>query len=197
MRDRAEATLPASWRLRWLLVVVVVMAVLAAGWPLVNASISSMQPVAAGRILAIGPNSSRIARFTVGAGWSLVTSQSNPQQSYRLSRAGATLTVNYVTLTDSPAAAKLWSGLRSIVRIGDASARLSASRQVRSSQGVRGLTGTQTLSRGRTGIAAVFPAPGGKFAIEITAAAEPGGSAASRAAIRRVARSISFPEAQR
>jgi hypothetical protein len=196
MRGPGQATLPASWRLRWLLVVVVAMTVLAAGWPLVSASISSTQPLAAGRTLTIGPDSRHIAHFTIGPGWSLVTSQSNPQQNYRLSRAGAILTVSYVTLTSSPAAAKLWSGLRSIVRIGDASARLSASRPVRNSQGIKGRTGTQALSRGRTGIAAIFPAPGGKFAIEITAAAEPGAAAAHLAA-RRVARSISFPAVRR
>lgn len=196
MQGPAHATLSAPWRLRWLLVVVVVMAVLAAGWPLVNASISSTQPLAAGRTLTVGPDSRDIARFTVGPGWSLVTSQSNPQQNYQLSRAGATLTVNYVTLTDSTAAAKLWSGLRSIIRIGDASARLSASHPVRNSPGIKGLSGTQTLSRGRTGIAAIFPAPGGKFAIEITAAARPGAAAANLAA-RSIARSISFPGVQR
>jgi hypothetical protein len=197
MQGSEPATFPPFWRLRWLLAIVVIMAVLAAGWPLVNAGISGAQPLAAGRTLTIGPDAMHSARITVGPGWVLVTSQSNPLQDYLLRRNRTNLVVNYVTLTGSPGAAKLWSGLRRIVRISNASARLGAATTMRNSRGLKGLTGRQALSDGRTGIAVIFPAPGGKFAIEITAVAKPGATAADLAAARRVAESVFFPEVSR
>jgi hypothetical protein len=196
MRSTDPAPRTPAWRLRGLLAIVVIMAVLAAGWPLVNASISDTQPLAAGRTLTIGPDFEHSARITVGRGWSLLTSGSNPQQYYQLRRAGTDLGVSYVTLLQSAPDGKLWSGLGRIVLIGNASARLGAPRAVRSSQGISGLTGRLTQN-GRTGIGAIYPGPGGKFAIEMTALPRAGAPAADLAAARRVIRSVMFPEVRR
>ena len=196
MRSADSISVTPSWRLRVLLVIVVIMAVLTAGALLVNASISDGQNLLAGRTLAIGPSRKDSARITVGQGWSLRKSQSDPQQGYELYRGGVNLSVLYVTLIGRLLPEKLWSGLSHIVRIPSSSARLGGPGLIENSQGLKGITGTLTRS-GRAGLATVFPDPGGTFVIEMTTLARPGAPAADRAAAQLVVRSIIFPEVKR
>ena len=196
MRSADSISVKPSWRLGGLLVIVMIMAVLTAGLPLVNASIFDRQRLAAGGTLAIGPSRKNSARITVGQGWSLRKSQSDPRQDYELYYGGVDLSVRYVTLIGRSQPGKLWSGLGQIVRISSSSARLGAPSLIENSQGLRGITGTFTRS-GRAGLAAVFPGPSGTFAIEMTTLARPGARAADRAAAQLVVRSIIFPEVQR
>lgn len=133
MRE-APLSLTPVWRLRWLLLIVVIMAALTAGWPLANASISNAQPLAAGQTLIIGPKFKQSARITVGPGWSLLKSRSDPTQNYDLRHGSVDLSVHYVALQASPSAAQLWSGLRGIIRIASPGARPVP---VENSQGVK------------------------------------------------------------
>ena len=196
MRSADSISVKSSWRLGGMLAIVVIMVVLTAGWPLVNASISDRQRLAASGTLAIGPSRKDSARITVGDGWSLRKSQSDPQQDYELYYGGVDLSVRYVTLIGRLRPGKLWSGLGHIVRISSSSARLGVPSPIENSQGLRGITGTFTRS-GRAGLATVFPGPGGTFAIEMTTLARPGARAADRAAAQLVVRSIMFPEVKR
>ncbi len=196
MRSADSISVQPSWPLAGLLVIVVIMAVLTAGCPLVNASISDRQRLAAGGTLVIGLSRKDSARITVGEGWSLRKSQSDPRQDYELYYGGVNLSVRYVTLIGRSQPGKLWSGLGHIVRISSSSARLGAPGLIQNSQGLSGITGTFTRS-GRAGLATVFPGPGGTFAIEMTTLARPGAPAAERAAAQLVVRSITFPEVKR
>ncbi len=190
MRDEG-AGLGTSQRLRGLVVVVAVMAALTAGWPLANLAVSDNQPLAAGKALMIGPNTAHSARFAVGSGWSLRSAQSNPKQNYSLRYGGADLSVTYVTLSGRPSAARLWSGLMDILRVGNSTARLGRPVPVTDARGRTGMTGPVT-ENGRSGTATILLAPAGNFAIEMIVLAPRSAAAASRAAASQVVRSIRF-----
>lgn len=185
------AGLGTSRRLRGLLTVVAVMAALTAGWPLASLVISDRQPLAAGQALMIGPDTTQSARFAVGSGWSLRTSQSDPKQDYSLRHGKVDLSVTYVALTGRPPAARLWSGLRDIVRTSNLSARLGQPVPVTDAHGRTGITGPITENR-RSGTATILLSPAGNFAIEVIVLAPRSAAAASRGAARQVVHSIKF-----
>jgi hypothetical protein len=184
-------------RLRWLLAVVSVMALLTAGWPLLNTAVSDKLPLTRGAALRIGPGGPNSATLRVGPGWSLRPAESNQARGYSLRRGAASLSIAYVTLAERSEAPLLWDGLRAILRIRSPGLRLGSPAAITSIQGRAGLTGTLT-SRGAAGAAAIFVGPAGTFAIEVIGLApwSPGGAAAI-AAIRIVIRSLVFPAAPR
>ena len=94
-RPAASAT---KLRLRWLVIVVAVMALLTAGWPLLNIAVANRHPLAAGARLTVGTSPSNSAVVTVGAGWSLLSEQSNPMQGYLLQRGRVELSITHVVL---------------------------------------------------------------------------------------------------
>jgi hypothetical protein len=176
--------------------VVAVMVALTAGWPLVNLAISNRQPVPAGRTMSLGPDRADSARFTVGRGWSLRSSATDPRQSYVLRRGNTEMSLMYVTMSSRSQAPHLWSGMREILRLASSGARLSKPEPITSAQGRKGLTGTIT-ENGRRGRVTIYLGPGGTFAIEIISLAPAHASPASRALALREARSITFPAARR
>lgn len=185
------AGLGTSRRLRGLVTVVAVMAALTAGWPLASLAISDNQPLAADKALVIGPDTTRSARFAVGPGWSLRTSQSNPKQVYSLSYGRVDLSVTYVALSGRPPAGRLWSGLRDILRVSNSTARLGRPKPITDAHGATGITGPVT-ENGRSGTATIFPGPTGNFAIEMVILAPRSATAVSRVGARQVVRSIRF-----
>jgi hypothetical protein len=185
------AGLGTSRRLRGLVTVVAVMAALTAGWPLASLAISDNKPLTAGQAFVIGPDTSRSARFAVGPGWSLRTTQSDPKQDYSLRYGKVDLSVTYVALSGRPPAARLWSGLGDILRVSNSTARLGRPRPVTDAQGRTGITGPVT-EHGRSGTATIFPGPTGNFAIEMVILAPRSTTAASRVGARQVVRSIRF-----
>ncbi|HEY2638772.1 MAG TPA: hypothetical protein VGI66_02655, partial [Streptosporangiaceae bacterium] len=98
MRGR-PAGLRSSSRIRALLTVIAVMVALTAGWPLLNLAVSDHQPLPAGVRLSVRPNRAHSARFLVGAGWSMISSQSDPRHGYSLRRGPVAMSVKYVTVS--------------------------------------------------------------------------------------------------
>jgi hypothetical protein len=185
-----------SRRIRELVLVVAVVAALTAGWPLINLAVSARQPVPAGRTMSVGPNTAQSARFTVGRGWSVQTSATDPRQEYFLRHGAEQMSLMYVTLASPAEAVHLWAGLRKIVRLGNSSARLGKPTLITSARGRKGLTGLLTED-GRRGRATIYPAPRGNFAIEMISVGPQGASPAGLAAALRVALSVMFPAAAR
>ena len=181
-----------SWRLRGLMAVIAVMVLLVAGWPLVNAVVSGSMPVPAGQITETGAGPGQTFQITVGPGWSVPSAADQGI----LTRTGASLAVDAVTILGGTSVSQLWSGLSRIELVGDAGARLGPPVVVRTRQGLEGLIGELSVP-GRPAVAALFPGPGGTFAVEMIALGKPGSSAASLAAARQVIRSVSFPAASR
>jgi hypothetical protein len=182
-------------RLRNLLIVVTVMAILTAGWPLLNLAVSNHQLLARGTTLTVGPNSGQSARITVGPGWSVRSSQSNPQSGYSLDHGAVNLAVTYVTLANRAQTPRLWAGLRLILEITDPGARLPLFARLTTIHGRTGLTGRLT-GKALAGSAMVFAAPSGAYAVEILMLGPRTASRASRAAARQVVMSLRFAAAR-
>jgi len=180
--------------LRWLLVVVTVIAVLSVGWPAVSRAVSDNQPLAAGQPLTIGPDSAHSATFAPGQNWVVRSAETNPVLHWSLSDGPVDVTVVYVMVISPSQVGRLWPGLQSGLRLGDASARLGRPAGFTSAAGSKGLTGTLTAN-GRAGQAAIFPGPDGTFAVEIVSVAPVQDGAAARVAAALVARSLRFPAA--
>lgn len=172
------------------------MALLAAGWPLVNLAVSDDQPAAAGSPLTVGLDSTRSAQFTPGQGWVIRSAETDPKQDWTLRRGPVDMSVTNVPLTSSSQAGQLWPGLANILRLNDPSAQLGKPAVLTSPQGGKGLTGTVT-ENGQAGQAAVFPGPTEKFAIEIVSMAPENDRQTARAAESQVVRSLRFPAASR
>jgi len=177
--------------LRWLIVVVTVLLLLAVGWPLVSLAVSDDQPAAAGQPLAIGPGGDRSVTFTPGPNWVVHNAGTNPIERWSLSDGPVDVTVIYVTLLGRSQVGRLWPGLLSILRLGDASARLGRPATVTSLAGDRGLTGPLTANDW-AGQATLFASPKAQFAIEFVSVAPVGDRAAALAASALVARSVLF-----
>jgi hypothetical protein len=180
--------------LRRLGAVVVIIAGLTAGWPLVNTLVSSRQPVAANTTFVIGPRRSQSARFTVGPGWSMLRSQSDPRRGYSLSWGPMHMSVFYVAPVLPADAVELWPGLLTILQISHPGARLGAPGLITSFYGDKGLAGEVT-GRGFAGHAVIFANLARRFAIEMVMLAPKSASARQIAAAERVVRSVKFPSA--
>ena len=173
------------------------MALLTAGWPLLNTTVSDSQPLAAGAALRIGPGGANSAVVRVGHGWSMRPAESNPARSYSLRRGAATATVAYVAMADRSAVPRLWKGLRAILRIESPGLRLGSPTPVTSSQGRAGKTGAVT-SRRTVGAATIYVGPSRTFAILIIVLAPRNArGVAALAPTRMFVRSVLFPAAQR
>ncbi len=192
--EHPAAGLGPSRRIRALVTVIAVMVALTAGWPLLNLTVSDHQPIAAGETLSVGPDSAHSARFAVGRGWSVRSSDSDPRRSYSLRRGRVDMTVTYVTVPSTSRPALLWSGLLDILRVSNAAYRLGTPGTAPDAHGNKAITGPVSDS-GRSGTATILPDPAGGFAIEMIILAPPDASAARRSAAQQVMRSIRFPPA--
>jgi hypothetical protein len=178
--------------LRRLGAVVVIMAGLTAGWPLLDTLVSGRQPVAANTTFTIGPRGAESARVTVGPGWSMQRAQTNPRRDYTLSIGVVRVSVLYVAPVSAGDAAELWPGLQTILRLSHPGARLSAPELISSAYGQKGLAG-RVSGRGLAGRIAIFPDLARRFAIEMVVFAPAGARLRQVVAAQSVMRSIRFP----
>jgi hypothetical protein len=178
-------------RLRWLAIVVAIMALLTAGWPLLNSAVDNRQPLAAGSRLTVGTAPASAADVTVGPGWSVLPAQSNPVQGYVLQKGGLLLYLTHVSLVDRNQVQRLWPGLRRILSVNHPGSRLSRPAFITTAHGLLAFTGVVVGTR-VTGTATIFPGPSREFAIVIIALAPRHTSPALRAATARIIASLMF-----
>jgi hypothetical protein len=177
-------------RLRWLVIVVAVMAVLTAGWPLLDMAVANRHPLAAGSRLTVGPSSSS-GVVTVGPGWSQLSAQSNPTQGYLLQRGRLDLSITHVGLVNREQLPQMWRGLLRILSVSNPGIRLSKPALITTSHGVHAITGVVTGPR-LIGTATIVRSPSGNFGIDMVALAPHRTSRALRAAAVRVMVSLMF-----
>lgn len=177
-------------RLRWLVIVVAVMAALTAGWPLLNTAVANRHPLAAGSRLTVGTRPSS-GVVTVGAGWSLLSEQSNPTQGYLLQRGNLQLSIRHVGLLNRAQLPQMWRGLRLILSVSNPGIRLSKPAFITTRRGLHAVTVVVT-SRRQIGTATIVRGPSGNFGIEMLALAPRGTSPALHAAAARVMVSLMF-----
>lgn len=196
MAAEETATSPAAsvikLRLRWLLIVVAVMAVLTAGWPLLNMAVANRRPLAAGSHLTVGTGPSSSAVITVGPGWSLLSAQSNPMLGYVLQHGQIQLSINHVALVAGNQVPRLWRGLREILALSDPGVRLTRPVLIMRDHKLRAITGAIIGTR-LVGSASIVPGPSRQFGIEMIALAPRGTNAARRLLAIMVMRSLRFP----
>lgn len=173
---------------RWPLVAgtLAMIAFLTFGWLLIGRALPDAQPVTAGTRLAFGSDDEAVT--VVGApGWELSRSASVVGQTYQLTRGDVELTMAYTSLPAGDI--DVWSGLSKVVRV--AGGTLGPAQPATTAGGVAGQTGSLHQS-GETGVATVFVAPAGDYAIESTVLGKPGASPADRAAATEIVRSLTF-----
>lgn len=190
--DGAAASRPDSARLRWLAIVIAIMAVLTAGWPLLSLAVTDQDRLAANSKLVVGPGHSNSAVVRVGPGWLLHPGESNPHLAYSLQRGPADMSIAYVTLVNNRQVSDLWAGLREVVQIRHPGASLSAPIPVVSIHGAKGNLGV-VRAPDLVGTAAVFAGPSRLFAIEMVVVAPKGTARLNLVAAQRIVRSLLFP----
>jgi hypothetical protein len=186
--DRA-VTRADTLRLRWLTVIIFVMAVLTVGWPLINIAVPNRRTLTSGTILTLGPSQADLARLTVGPGWSMVPSQTDPRLDYVLRRGHVELAISYVALIDRAQTAHLWTGLRQVMEVSNPGVRLGRPSAFKTAQGRRGAQGALASSTD-IGTAAVVGNPSGTFAVEMVLVSPRRASRANLAAARELMRSL-------
>lgn len=190
----AATAIMGSARLRWLAVIIAVMAVLTAGWPLLNRIVSDHQRLAARSRLTIGPGRKNSAIVTVGPGWTLRPGETNPRLVYSLARGPVTMSITYATLVNNRQASHLWAGLREVVQVSHPGATLSAPVRVRTSHGSAGDIGV-VKGPGLAGTVSVFAGPSRQYAIEMVIEAPNASARLNLLAAQRIMRSLIFPSA--
>ncbi|MGW2510132.1 hypothetical protein ACWC0A_12000 [Streptomyces scopuliridis] len=172
--------------------VLLVMAALTAGWPLIDRALNDHERVPDGTLLELGPDDNIAVLRVTGSGWALSKSASDPDTMYVLTRDGVDLVAGYVALTAAGRAGELWAGLRKVQSVADESTRLGAPHSVTSAGGAQGETGTLTRG-GRTGTATVWLPPDLSYAVEITVLARPDADPRAAADAAAMVRSVAFP----
>jgi hypothetical protein len=190
----AATALLGSARLRWLAVIIAVMAVLTAGWPLLNRVVSDHQRLAARSRLTIGPGRRNSAIVTVGPGWTLRPGETNPRMVYILARGPVKMSIAYATLVNNRQVGDLWAGLREVVQISHPGATLSAPAPVRTTHGYAGDIGV-VKAPGLEGTVSVFAGPSRQFAIEMVVEAPNASARLNLLAAQHIIRSLVFPAA--
>jgi hypothetical protein len=175
--------------------VIIVMATLTAGWPLLNRAVSDRQRIAPDSTLILGPSQSAAAAITVGPGWSLVTSQTDPHEDYALRRGVVALTMTYVSLLNGRQVTDLWAGLRMILKISHPGVSLGPPAAFTTSSGRRGLIGTLS-SPAIFGTATVVAAPRHGFAVEMILIAPRHVTRLNLIAAHQIIRSLHMPDPQ-
>lgn len=183
-------------RLRWLLIVVAVMVLLTAGWPLLNAVVPDKQQLAAGTSLRVGPSGPNSASVRIGPGWTLQPAESDPRQGYLLRRGGVTVSIGYVSLAGVGHAAGIWSGLRRVLRVTNPGLRLGKPSAVTNGNGRLGLSATATGAHA-AGNVTDFAGPSGTYAIQIVVLAPRDAKPLPAATSQLLIRSLRFPAASR
>jgi hypothetical protein len=183
-------------RLRYLVLVLAIMVVLTAGWPLLNLTVSDHRQLSPRTTLTVGPGSGYSAAFTVGPGWSMEPALSNPRLDYSLTRGVVDLDVSYVAMSAASQATGLWAGMRDLVRLRHPGVSLGQPRPITTAQGRQGMTAGLSGS-GLSGTATVFALPARKYAVELIVLGPQQAIAINLAATRLILHSVRFPTATR
>jgi hypothetical protein len=174
------------------LAVLALMALLAGGWPLVGSWLPDGENLPADIGLRLGPDSETAARLPLaGTGWRLSRSASNPDQQYALRHGTVGLEATYVQLEEPADAGELWTGLRKLGELSDATIGTPAA--VTGAGGLAGESAPLT-ENGLSGTVTVFVHPDRRFAVVLKQLAPPGAADADRAAVRASVLGVSFAE---
>jgi hypothetical protein len=190
--SEAAVTRANTLRLRWLTVVLVVMAGLTVGWPLINLAVSNRSALAAGTMLRLGPGKADLAEFTVGPGWLMVPSQTDPRLDYSLRRGAVDMTVSYVAVIDGARPAELWAGFQKVIQVSNPGVRLGPPSTYKTAQGRLGDEGMLSSSAD-TGTATVVRNASDTFAVEMILIGPRHGSHGNLAAAHRIMHSLQIP----
>jgi hypothetical protein len=154
-------------RLRWLVIVVVAMIVLTAGWPLVNLIVSDRHHLRPGTSLTVGPGHGKTGTITVARpGWTLLSAETNPLYSYTLKRGHVRMTIDYVQASGADTDAQLLAGLRKLLRVTHPGVQAGRTFNLPTRPGRTGLA-TLLAGANQIGVASIFAASGRHFAIEM------------------------------
>jgi hypothetical protein len=133
-----------------------------------------------------------MAEFTVGPGWSMVPSETDPRLDYSLRRGAVDMTVSYIAVIDGAQPTELWAGLGRVLRLSDPGVRLGRPSAYVTAQGRRGEQGT-LASPEDTGRATVVRSPSGAFAVAMILIGPRHAARVNLAAARVVMRSLKIP----
>jgi hypothetical protein len=178
-------------RIRWLVAVVAVMALLTAGWPLLNRLIADARPLAAGTSLTIGPGGAVSARMSIGRGWRLMPAESNPRQRYLLRAGPAVVTVSVASLPAPVSDADLWAGMRQVLRVSHSGLTVGRMSPFISPTGQAGITGP-VAAGADAGTATVFIAPADMATLQVLVLAPRSDADHVQAATRLLIQSVTF-----
>jgi hypothetical protein len=193
---RSPARAATRVRLRWLAIVVAVMAVLTAGWPLLNTAVANRQPLASGARVTVGPGSASSGTVTVGRGWYVQPEGSNPALQYILRKGAVVIYVRHVSLVNRHQLPSMWRGMRQVLSVTEPGSSLGAPETTTTIHGLRGITGTVSDAR-LVGAATIVPGPSREFAIAMVVLAPRHTSQAVRTAAYHVVLSLEFAKAKR
>ncbi|WP_017608629.1 hypothetical protein [Nocardiopsis xinjiangensis] len=166
---------------------------LGAGWPLLDAATPSSQELSSGHTVDVNSGGDYAASLDLPQdGWNVDTTRTMADQQYVLTRGPVELDLTSVVPPQDTDATpeNLWAGMETTSRVHDASARLGRPESTDTQDGTEGLVG-DLHTQGRTERAAVFPAPDGTFAVEMTLGGEDA-TEADLAAVEDVVEAVSF-----
>jgi hypothetical protein len=179
-------------RFRWLTVVLVVMTFLTLGWPLIDVAVPNRRSLAAGTMLPLGPGQAELAKFTVGPGWSMMQSESDPRLDYALRRGNVDMIISFVHVISNAQTAELWSALRQVIQVSDPGVSLGPPSAFTTAQGRRGDRGSLTGPDER-GTASIVRNNSGTFAVEAIVLGPRRASGANLAAAHLIVLSLHMP----
>lgn len=170
-----------------------VVVLLGAGWPLLDAATPSAQELADDHTVDVGAAGDYAASLELPQhGWNMDTTRTMAGQQYVLTRGPIELDLTSVRPPQDVDATpeNLWAGMETTSRVHDPSARLGEPESTDTQDGTEGLVG-DLHTQGRTERAAVFPAPDGAFAVEMTLGGKDA-TEADIAAVDDVVEAVSF-----
>jgi hypothetical protein len=178
-------------RLRWLAIVVAIMALLTAGWPLLNSAVANRQPLPAGAKVTVGSGRASSGTVTVGPGWYVQPEQSNSALESVLSNGGIVIDIRHVAFVNSRQLRFMWRGMRQILSVTHPGYGLSQLVRTTTVHGMQAFTCAVSGPR-LAGMVTIVPGPSREFAIAMVVLAPHRASPALRAAARRVVLSLMF-----
>ncbi|MDA2812928.1 hypothetical protein O4J56_19945 [Nocardiopsis sp. RSe5-2] len=164
-------------------------------WPLAGTLLPDSSSVPSDRPVVLGESEDYEATARFERGWSQLPAESTEGELLVYRRGRVLLQIRIVRPPpDAPEDARdLWKGLERITRATEPSARFGEPSEMTADEGAQGLKGPvegDTVS----GKAAVFPSPGGGFAVEFTATADPYAAVHDVQAADHVMGSVAFSE---
>ncbi|WP_017539154.1 hypothetical protein [Nocardiopsis halophila] len=167
-------------------------------WPLAGALLPDAVSVPSGRPVVVGEGGGYEATTRFEPGWTELPAESSEGELLVYRRGRVLLQVRVVRPPQGApeGAHDLWRGFERITRAWDPSARFGEPSETTGDAGAEGLTGLLEVD-GASGTAAVFPSPGGGFAVEFATTADRFASVRDVQAAGRVVDSVAFSEEER